>query len=106
MPEGEDLRQWHALIGTDLVLIKRPTALLAKHDVNSIHLPLPKTLQVRVKARKVLGIGCELGRINRRQIWMRRRADSYPRTALSLVRRRSHGISRADGMCDDLEQCA
>lgn len=40
-PESEDLRQWHALIGTDLVLIKRPTASLAKLDVNSIH-PLPK----------------------------------------------------------------
>lgn len=42
VPEGEDLRQWHALIGTDLVLIKRPTASLAKLDVNSIRLPLPK----------------------------------------------------------------
>lgn len=106
MPESEDLRQWHALIGTDLVLIKRPTAPAAKlNNVNSVS-PLKHPLQVSEKARKILGIGFELGGFNRRKgIWMWRRTGC-PRTALSLVRRHNYGTSRADGMYDGLEQCA
>lgn len=108
MPESEDLRQWHALIGTDPVLIKRPTAEVAKlNHINFISSPPPKhPLQVSKKARKILGIGREIGGFNRlKEVWMRRR-PGCPRIALSLVLWHSHGTSRVDGTCDGLEQYA
>lgn len=59
MPEGEDLRQWHALIGTDSCLSNGPQLPVPKlHHVNSISMPLPNNhLQVSEKAQ---GIGHRL----------------------------------------------
>lgn len=55
VPEGEDLRQRHALIGTDLVLIKRPTAPLAKLDGQLYPSSPPRNTAGQRKSPKGIG---------------------------------------------------